>query len=250
MINRSMVPTTRAQFVSYILRRLGQGVIKINVSDEQVQDRVDEALKYYADYHYDGSEKVYLKHLVTQDDINNKYLVLPDNILGAVQIFPIGESLTSNNLFNIRYQIALNDLYDLTSVTMVPYYMAMQHIQFLEQLLVGRQPIRYVRTNQRLYLDMDWQRTAPGEFIVVEAYQLIDPNEFPKVWGDRWLARYASELVKRQWGENLSKFQDVSLPGGIKFNGAKIRDDADAEVKRLEAEMLNSFSEPPSWIMM
>jgi hypothetical protein len=169
---------------------------------------------------------------------------MPENIIGAVSIFPVGQSLSSNNLFNIRYQIALNDLYDLTSTTMVPYYMAMQHIQFLEQLLVGNQPIRYNRHMNRLYIDMGWDRVNVGDYIIVEAYQIVDPEVYPDVWSDRWLSRYASALIKRQWGDNITKYDGVPLPGGLKFNGTKIRDDSQTEIDNLEHEMIHSYSLP------
>ena len=139
-------PTSRESFKEYCLRKLGKPVIEINVSDEQVDDRVDEALLYYMDYHFDGSDKIYYKHLITETDRANKYITLPENIIGAVSIFPLGDpSISSNDLFNIQYQIALNDLYTLTSVSLVPYYMTMEHLALIQEILVGRQPIRYTR---------------------------------------------------------------------------------------------------------
>jgi hypothetical protein len=242
-------PTTRDEFKSYCLRRLGSPVNDINVTDDQIDDRVNDALSYYADYHFDGTDKQYYKALITQDAITNGYVTLPDNIIGAVNVFPIGSSLSTNNLFNIRYQIALNDLYDLTSTTLVPYYMAMQHIQFLEQLLVGMQPFRYNRRNNKLYVDMDWTKTNIGEYILIEAYSVVDPDTFTKVWSDRWLQRYATALIKRQYGENLIKFKDMTLPGGMKFNGEKIYNDAVAEIDMLEKDMIRSYSIPVAFMM-
>lgn len=238
------VPATSAQFKEYILRRLGKPVIEINVDDDQVNDRIDEALLYFYDYHFDGSEKTYYKYMVTSQDIYNRYITMPDNIIGVVNLFPIGQALNTNNLFNIRYQIALNDLYTLTSVSMVPYYMALTHVQFLEQMLVGQQPLRYNRHIGRLYIDMDWNIINPGDYIIVEAYQVVDPNTYVKTWGDRWLARYATCLVKIQWGQNLTKFRGMKLPGGIEFNGEKILDDATKEREELEKEMIFTYSLP------
>lgn len=243
------LPTNREEFKQYCLRRVGAPVSQINVDEDQLQDRIDDALNIYWDINFDGTEKQYYKALVTEQDIINKYVTLPDNIIGAVHVFPIGSSLSTNNLFNIRYQIALNDLYDLTATSMVPYYMAMQHIQLLEQLLVGLQPLRYNRRTNKLYLDMDWEKTNPGSFLVVEAYQIVDPDEYPKVWSDRWLLKYATELIKKQWGENLIKYTNVSLPGGMQFNGEKIYNDATAEVEKMEASMLTGFSTPVSFLM-
>jgi len=237
-------PTTKDQFKEYCLRALGKPVIEINVDDDQVDDRIDDALKYYWDYHFDGSEKTYYKYQITDADKANKYITMPENIIGAVNLFPIGQGLNTNNLFNIRYQIALNDLYTLTSVSMVPYYMALTHIQFLEQMLVGQQPIRYNRNVNRLHIDMDWQIINTGDFIVVEAYQIVDPATYVDVWKDRWLIRYATCLIKQQWGANLTKFVGMTLPGGIKFNGEKLYNDATSERAELEKEMIYSYSLP------
>jgi len=237
-------PTTKDQFKEYCLRTLGKPVIEINVDDDQVDDRIDEALKYYWDYHFDGSEKTYYKYQITDADKINKYITMPENIIGAINLFPIGQGLNTNNLFNIRYQIALNDLYTLTSVSMVPYYMALTHIQFLEQMLVGQQPFRYNRNTNKFYIDTDWNILNTGDFIVIEAYQVVDPATYTDVWKDRWLLRYATCLIKQQWGANLTKFVGMTLPGGIKFNGEKIYNDAVTERAALENEMITSYSLP------
>jgi hypothetical protein len=238
------VPASRSQFKEYCLRTLGKPVLEINVDDDQVEDRIDQALRYYWDYHFDGSEKMYYKHQVTAQDKVNKYITLPENIIGVVSIFDIGSALNTNNLFNIRYQIALNDLYTLTSVSMVPYFMAFQHIQMLEYLLVGKQPIRYNRHTDKLFIDMDWDKVDNDNFLLVEAYEVIDPDVYTDAWGDRWLAQYSTALIKKQWGTNLKKFEGMTLPGGIKFNGQKIYDEADEEIKALEKEMISSYSLP------
>lgn len=239
------VPTTRAEFKDYCLRRLGSPVIEINVDDDQVEDRIDDALKYYWDYHFDGSSKEYYKHQIVQDDIDNKYITLPENIIGAVSIFNIGDpAVNSDDLFNIRYQIALNDLYTLTSVSMVPYYMTMQHLALVQELIVGKQPIRYNRHINRLYVDMDWDKVRVDNYLLVEAYQIVDPEVYADVWKDQWLSRYATAQIKRQWGSNLTKFIGMQLPGGLQFNGQKIYDDAATEIEKLEQEMISSYSLP------
>jgi hypothetical protein len=237
-------PTSRATFKEYCLRSLGKPVIEINVDDDQVDDRIDEALKYYWDYHFDGSEKLYYKYQVTDQTKADRYITMPENVIGVINLFPVGQALNTNNLFNIRYQIALNDLYTLTSVSMVPYYMAMQHVQFLEQMLVGQQPIRYNRHMNRLYVDMDWNIISSGDYIVAEAYQIVDPDVYTDAWSDRWLLRYATCLIKLQWGNNLKKFQGMQLPGGIQFNGQKIYEEALQERMDLEKEMITSYSLP------
>ena len=238
------VPTSRSQFKEYCLRKLGKPVIEINVDDDQVEDRIDEALKYFWDYHFDGSEKIYYKHQITANNVVDKYITMPENINGVVRIFDISNAAMSTNLFDIRYQIALNDLYTLTSVSMIPYYMMFQHIQLMEQMLVGSQPIRYSRHKDRLYVDMDWTKLNVGQFLVVEAYEIIDPDVYTDAWGDRWLALYASALIKQQWGSNLSKFSGLQLPGGVQFNGDKIYNDATTDIENLEKEMLAGYSLP------
>lgn len=237
-------PDSRTAFKENCLRRLGAPVIEINVSDEQVDDRVDEALTYYWDYHFDGTEKQYYKHQITQQNKTDGYITLPDNIIGVVNLFAIGEGLNTNNLFNIRYQIALNDLYTLTNVSLVPYYMAMQHIATLEEILVGRQPIRYNRHRNRLHIDVDWNKVNVGEYVIVEAYQIVDPDTFTEVWKDRWLLQYGTALIKRQWGNNLKKFSGMMMPGGIQFNGQQIYDEAIEEIRLLEQDMIISYSLP------
>lgn len=239
------VPSTRDQFKQYCLRSLGAPVIEINVDDDQVEDRIDQALRYYWDYHFDGSELTYYKHQVTANDITNRYITLPENIIGAVSIFPIGDpSMRANDIFNIRYQIALNDLYTLTSVSLVPYYMAMQHLGTITDLLVGKQPIRYSRHKNKLFIDMDWTTINVGEFLVVEAYEVVDPAVYSDAWGDRWLTLYTTALIKKQWGTNLKKFTGMQLPGGVSFNGQQIYDEADAEIKEMEREMVTNLSLP------
>lgn len=238
-------PTNKEEFKEYCLRKLGKPVIEINVSDEQVDDRVSEGLRWYGDYHFDGNEKIYYRHQVTEEDRNNTYIMLPENVIGAVRVFPIADPMVrSDDLFNIRYQIALNDLYTLTSVSMVPYYMTMQHLALIQEMLVGNQPIRYSRHKNQLYLDMNWDMVNNGDFLLIEAFEVIDPEIYTDVWGDRWLQNYCTALIKRQWGENINKFQGMSLPGGVQFNGDRILTDAQQEIEKMEREMIVSFSLP------
>ena len=238
-------PTTKATFKEYCLRKLGKPVIEINVDDDQVDDRIDEAIRYWYDYHFDGSEKIYYKHAITETDVTNKYITLPENIIGAVSIFSMGDpSISSDDLFNIRYQIALNDIYTLTNVSLVPYYMVMEHLALMTELLVGKQPIRYSRHKDRLHVDMDWNTVAVGSFLLVEAYEVVDPETFTDAYNDRWLQNYATTLIKEQWGSNLTKFTGMSLPGGVQFNGEKIYNDAVDARTKMEQEMISSYSLP------
>lgn len=238
-------PTTKATFKEHCLRRLGKPVIEINVDEDQLDDRVDEALDYYADYHFDGFEHTYYKHQVTDTDKTNKYITLPDNIIGVVDLFDIGDATSTNNLFNVRYQIALNDLYDLSRYELVPYYMNFQNIRMIEEILVGKQRLRFNRHLNQLHVDMDWNRFNTGDYIVCKAYRVIDPDTYTDVWKDRWLLRYAACLIKLQWGSNLTKFEGMQLPGGVQFNGAKLYDDAFAERQQLEEEIQSNYVYPP-----
>jgi len=240
-------PRTREDFKEYCLRKLGKPVLEINVADEQVEDRIDEALAYWQDYHYDGAQKVYLAHEVTQEDIDNKSFDIPNTYTGVINIFPIGNSYSTNNLFNIRYQIALNDLYAFTTTPIAPYYMVMQNISLIEELFVGKQGIRFNRHNNKLYIDMAWkEKVNVGEYIIVEAYEAVDPEVYTDAWGDWWLQDYTTALIKKQWGDNLKKFEGMTMPGGVTFNGQKIWDEATDEITKLEEEMINSFSLPVS----
>jgi hypothetical protein len=239
------VPSSRAEFKEYCLRKLGKPVIEINVDDDQVEDRIDESIRYYWDYHFDGTEKVYYKHAVTEADKVNKYITLPENIIGAVRVFPIGDpSIRSDDMFNIRYQIALNDLYTLTAYSMIPYYMAMQHLALISEFLVGQQPIRYSRHRDRLFIDTKWDNYNVGDFILVEAYEVLDPDTFTDVWSDRWLQNYCTEKIKYQWGSNLTKFTGMQLPGGVQFNGEKIMNDAKDAIEAMEKDMILNYSLP------
>jgi hypothetical protein len=239
------LPTNRDEFKQYILRRLGSPVINIEVDENQLDDRVDDALNFYADYHYDGSTLVYYKWLVTPTDIANKYITLPPNIIGAVEIFSIADpSIRADDLFNIRYQIALNDLYTLTSVSMVPYYMTMQHLSLLSEMLVGKQPIRFNRHTNQVFLDTDWNSIPAGSYLLVKCYSTVDPDTYTLMWTDRLLLKYATALVKRQWGENLKKFQDLQLPGGVKYNGQAIYDEAVDEIEDIEKTIITDYSLP------
>jgi hypothetical protein len=239
------VPTTRAEFKEYCLRALGKPVIEINVDDDQVEDRIDESLRYYWDYHFDGTEKVYYKHAITAQDKVNKYITLPENIIGAVRVFPIGDpSIRSDDLFNIRYQIALNDLYTLTAYSMIPYYMAMQHLALISEFLVGQQPIRYSRHRDRLHVDTKWDNYNVGDYLLIEAYEVLDPDTFSEVWSDRWLQNYCTQKIKYQWGANLTKFIGMQLPGGVQFNGEKIMNDAKDEIEKMEKDMILNYSLP------
>jgi len=238
-------PASREQYKQYCLRNLGSPVNDINVDDEQLEDRIDEALQFYRDYHFDGTQHTYLKHQVTADDITNQYIPITENIQGIVKIFPIDDSSSTNNIFNLRYQIHLNDLYNFTSATYAPYVDAMRNIELMQELFVGQKPIDFNRHTDRLYIRMDWEADVKaGDYLIIECYQVLDPDTYSDVWNDRWLLRYGTALFKRQWGDNLSKFAGIQLPGGITLDGPRIRQEAMDEINKLEDEMIVSYSLP------
>lgn len=238
-------PTNRKEFKEWCLRKLGKPVIEINVDPDQVDDRVDEALSYYWDYHFDGAEKMFLKHVITAQDKQNGYITVPENIIGVINIFNLSStSLSTSNIFSAQYQFVLNNLHDIASYDVVNFYMGMQHIQFLEEILTGAQPIRYNRHVNKLYVDTDWDNLTEGQYIVAECYQIVDPETYTDVWKDRWLQNYATAKIKYQWGSNLTKFEGMQLPGGVTFNGAQILSDAQSEIEKLEEDMINSYSLP------
>jgi hypothetical protein len=244
--------TTRTQFKEYCLRRLGFPVIEINVDDDQVEDRIDDALQYWQDYHFDGLQKIYFIKQIDQTDINNKYLNLAEardsannlsEITGVTRIFPMYDSQASLNMFDLRYQLRLNELYDFTSASYVNYTMTMQHLRMLEQLFVGEIPVRYQRHMQKLFIDWAWgsSQVPVGQVVIVECYGVINPDAYGRVWNDRWLKEYATALIKRSWGNNLKKFAGVQLPGGVILNGDKIYNEAVDEIKALEADMEKNY---------
>jgi sporulation protein YlmC with PRC-barrel domain len=311
-------PTTRAQFKDYCLRRLGWPVIQINVDDDQIEDRIDDALAFFNDYHYDGVEKIYMKHKITEEDISRRWIYAPDAVTFVTGVMPFDDSNSSINMFDLRYQLRLHDLYDFTSVSYVSYEITMQHIRTLNLLFSGTPQFRFNRHHNRLHLDVDWSRDIDvGKYIIVECYRKLVPdtitltgtvtgnttsntlngygtkfdqevleNDFIEIngeskqirninsateitlvgalstnkdnvsvtfsgvsdiWDDRFLKKYATALIKRQWGENMKKFGGVMMPGGVSLNGKEIYDEAVEEIGKIEEDMFN-FNSLPSEI--
>ena len=294
-------PNTRTTLKEYCLRNLGKPVIDINVDDDQVEDRLDEALQYFAQYHTDGVERMYLKYKVTADDVTrltkNKsfnvdekgtvgenieledatdtsagdiqgedggqiltedstlvrtsyeeaqnYLVVPDAVISVINIFPLSDR-ANLNMFDVRYQLRLNDLYDFSSTSIVHYQMTMQHLDFLDHILVGEKPIRFNQLSNRLYIDQDWSNAiSEGEYIIIECYRKLDPNDHTDIFDDLYLKRYATTLIKRQWGQNLSKFSGTAMLGGVTLNGPELFSTAIDEQQKLEEEIRLNYEEPP-----
>ena len=267
-------PTSKATFKTYCKRALGFGVIDINVSDDQVDDRVDEALQYFSQYHYDGVERMYLKYQISQDDIDRSrtnstttatdkidsaitasfsegknFIPMPESVLSVIQIFPFSNAQT-NSMFDIRYQLRLNDLYDFSSTSIIHYQMTMQQLDLLEHVLVGEVPIRFNQHQNRLYLDMDWEQMEADEFIIIECYRKVDPSTYTDIFDDMYLKRYATALIKRQWGANLSKFNGVATLGGVTMNGEQIYTQAVEDIEKLEQAIKEEAFQTPIWGMI
>ena len=311
-------PTTRQQFIDYCKRRLGFPVIDINVDDDQISDRVDDALQFFEDYHFDGVEKMYMKHLITQADIDRRWIYCPDAVTYVVGMFPFDDSNSSINMFDLRYQLRLHDLYDFTSVSYVSYEITMQHIRTLNLLFSGTPQIRFNRKQNKIFLDIDWSRdVSVGDYVVIDCYRAIRPATITltgtgtavtsantiagpntvfdqellegdiitldgqelqvskitsptslstigpvatnvtngvltkpgnsEVWNDRFLKRYATALIKYQWGSNLSKFAGIQMPGGVTLDGVRIMTEAKEEMDKIEDEIYN-FNSLPSEI--
>lgn len=235
-----MAVNSRDGLKQYALRALGAPVLEINVDDDQLEDRLDEALEYWRQYHFDGIEKMYMKHQVTQEDIDNKYISVPDLVYGITRVIPISQTASSKNMFDIQYQLRLHDLYDLTSTSIVYYTQVMSHIALLDFELNGQQGFRFNRLQSRLLLDIDWQsEVRVGSWIVFECYRALDPLEFNKVWNEMWLKHYVTAQFKKQWAVNIKKFSGIQLPGGVTLDGDKLYDEAMGEIKDLEDELMN-----------
>jgi len=260
-------PSTRETLKQYCLRNLGKPVIDINVDDDQVEDRIDEALQYFAQYHVDGVERMYLKYLVTEADITrmttdasesitensitttykraDNFLVVPSSVISVINVFPLSDR-ANLNMFDVRYQLRLNDLYDFSSTSIVHYQMTMQHLDFLDHILVGEKPMRFNQLSNRLYLDMDWGTDiTAGEYLIFEVYRKVDPDTYTDLYDDIYLKRYLTSLIKRQWGQNLSKFSGTAMLGGVTLNGPELFSSAIDEQQRLEEEIRLNYEEPP-----
>ena len=265
-------PASRANLKEYALRALGKPVIEINVDDDQLEDRLDEALQYYAQYHYDGIRRTYLKYKLTEDDKNrlkapnrssetttdskessisttwseqDNYLVIPSSIVSIINIFPFSNK-GNLNLFDVRYQLRLNDLYDFSSTSIINYDVVLRHLDFLDHVLVGEKPMRFNQHDNRLYIDMDWENDlAVGEYLVIECYRKLDPTTYTDVFNDIYLKRYVTALFKKQWGSNLSKFNGVTMLGGVQLNGQQIYTEALSDIEKLEAEIRSTYELNP-----
>jgi hypothetical protein len=272
-------PTTRQELVDYCLRQLGAPVLEINVADDQIDDLVDDALQYFNERHYDGVERMYLKYKITDDDINrgrakgtdgvgivtttgssnivgfgtttfnyyetSNYIQVPDSVIGVEKIFKFDTSAISGGMFSIKYQLFLNDLYYFNSVELLQYSMVKSYLEDIDFLLSTDKQVRFNKRQNRLYLDIDWSAKSKDSFLIIDCYRALDPSDFSKVYNDSFVKKYLTALIKRQWGQNLIKFQGVKLPGGIELNGRAIFEDGQRELDDIKQRMMMEYELPP-----
>ena len=271
-------PSSREGLIDYAKRQLGFPVLEINVADEQFQDLLDDAIQIYQERHYDGIARMYLKYKITQDDIdrgqarggdstlgittttttstvglsttfnieeNNNFIQMPPSVIGVNQIFKVRSDTVYDGLFNIRYQLFLNDLYAFGSIDLLQYAMVQTKLEEITFLLNPDVRYRFNIRQDRLYIDVDWAQINKDDYFVIDCFRILDPDDFTKVYNDQFLKRYFTALCKRQWGQNLIKFQGVQLPGGIQLNGRQIYDDGVAELAEIRAKMASDYEMPP-----
>jgi hypothetical protein len=238
---------SRQQLIDYCLRRLGAPVIEVNIDDDQIEDRIDDALQFYQEYHSDATMRMYVKHQITAADIANKYITVTDNILYIKRILPLSNRSSSINMFDVKYQLHLNDIYDLSYIgDLVHYEMVQQYIAMLDMSLNGLETVsRFNRHMNRIYLDIDWEADVlEDDYIVLECMLVVDPTEFTDAYNDMFLKQYATQLIKQQWGANLIKFEGMQLPGGVTLNGRQIFEDATAEIEKIREQMQLNYEMP------
>ena len=274
-------PSTRSELITYAKRQLGAPVLEINVADEQVEDLLDDAIQYFQERHFDGVYPTFLKYKITEDDIKrgrsrdgntdnvgittqtatstidgqsvsfsfnetSNYLQVPPDILGITKVFHFdGSNRMSSGMFSLKYQLFLNDIYYYGSTELLSYAMTKTYLEDINFLLTTQKQIRFNKRQDRLYLDIDWSSITDGEFLVIDCYRTLDPNDYARVFNDSFLKRYFTALLKKQWGQNLIKFQGVKLPGGVELNGRQIYDDAMNDLTIIREQMSNTYEIPP-----
>jgi hypothetical protein len=272
-------PSTRQELIDYSLRKLGAPVLEINVAQEQIEDLVDDAIQFFQERHFDGVYQTYMKYEITQNDIdrgrakgidgvgvtttsastningsqlqfdyyeNSNYLQIPPHIIGVNKIFHFeGSNSISSGMFSIKYQLFLNDIYYWGSVELLTYSMVKTYLEDIDFLLTTQKQIRYNKRQDRLYMDIDWSSLQVGQYLVIDCYRTLDPNDYDRIWNDSFLKPYLTALIKKQWGQNLIKFQGVKLPGGVELNGRQMYDDALREIDEIMSKMSNTYELPP-----
>ena len=247
------VPTSRATLIEYCLRRLGEPVIEINVDPDQLEDRLDEALQYFREYHSEATYRTFLKHQVTSSDVTNEYISVSPDIIQIQRLFRIPSGRAGRNFFDIKYQMHLNDIADLHSfIGDLGYYEQMQqYLSLLDMKLTGTPQVNYVRNQDRLYIHGDFSDgdIKENDYLVAEVYQIVDGSSHNAIYNDMWLKEYTTALIKQQWGSNLIKFEGMVLPGGVQLNGRQIFEDATQEIAQLRERIRLEHEVPVDFFM-
>jgi len=272
-------PATRQGLIDYCLRQLGAPVLEINVDNDQIEDLVDDALQFFQERHYDGTEQQYLKYKITEADINrgkarggnqavgitttsdiatingtsvsfsfeenSNFLKLPDDVIGVNKVFRFDSSSISSGMFSVKYQLFLNDIYWLGASELLSYSMVKSHLETIDMLLTTDKQLRFNKTQGKLFIDIEWSQATAGDHIIIDCWRALDPITNGKVWNNSFLKRYLTSLIKRQWGQNMMKFQGIKLPGGVELNGRQMYDDATAELQELRDKMISEYEVPP-----
>ena len=277
------MPSTRQELIEYGKRQLGYPVLEINVADEQIEDNLDDVFTLYQDRHMDGVEKMYLKHKITKDftdtiqatskegeetsiglttttsssvnitgvgvttfsfEETQNFIQIPDAVIGIEKVWKVDSRAIASNMFNITYQLFLNEIYYFSSMELLSYTQTKRYLEDIDFILHPDKQIRFNRRQNRLYIDTDYSSMKTDDYLIIECYRTLDPNEYTKVYNDPFLKKYFTALLKKQWGQNLIKFQGVKLPGGTELNGRQIYDDGVAELERLEEAMLTTYELP------
>ncbi len=263
-------PSTRQGLIDYCLRRLGYPVLEINVDEDQIDDLIDDAIQYFQERHFDGVERMLLKHEITKENKetlktgvttttanstvgittttfteSQNFIQLPDHVLGVERVLKMDASTISSGLFNIKYQIFLNDLYYYGALDLMNYAMTKTYLEDLSRIITPDTQLRFNKKNHRLYLDIDFGQLSDDTFIIIDGYRLLDPSDAPAIYNDFWLKKYATATIKKQWGMNLIKFEGVMLPGGVQLNGRQIYEDAIKEIEEIEYSLRTEYEIPP-----
>ena len=246
-------PNSRQSLIDYCLRKLGDPVIEINVDQDQIEDKVDDALQKYREYHSDATVRIFLKHQLTAEDVSNRYVTLSEDILFVRKVFPFNPTFGTSNMFDIKYQLMLSSMGDFMNFAggMSYYYQLQQYLDFLDMLLDGTPLTTFSRKQNRLYIHGSFEDKdlIEGQYLIAEVFQIVEENTYTSVWDDFWLKEYTTALIKQQWGMNLIKFEGMQLPGGVTINGRQIFDDANAEIERLEEKIRSEHELPVDFFM-
>lgn len=243
-------PNSRETLKQYCLRRLGFPVIKINVDDDQLEDRIDDALQKYKKYHFDGTELLYVPHQITANNVSDKFITIDPMIERITRLAPLNGYGAVNNMFNFDYQFRLNDMQSLINLPITNYVITMQQLQMLQDIFVGDLTFEFNVHTRKLWINIGWgKEIQETDWILAECYIIVNPEVYKTVYNDGWLKEYTTELFRRQWGENMMKFGNLELPGGIILNGKDTFDIASERIKELEEDLENKYQAPPFFIV-